>query len=386
MNPTHLETLRAFQAADSFASGERFAVEYLLEGDEKEALARAKDICIEQTVEFPEDLLPDGFIRAHVLGKIENFKKTENGYEARIAFPIETAAGELTQLLNVIFGNISLKPGIFLRRLDLPSSIQNMFPGPRYGINGLRKLLDAPACPLLATALKPMGLTPRGLADLAYRFALGGIDIIKDDHGLTDQPYAPFEERVTLCAEAVQRANRETGLRCIYAANITCPDGLLMERASFAKDRGAGAVMIAPGLTGFDAMKRLAGDEGIGLPVICHPAFLGSFVMGGNGISHHVIFGTLPRLSGADASIYPNFGGRFSFSRDECHGIVSGCLEPMGDIASIFPAPGGGMTMENIRENRDFYGPDVIYLMGGGLFRESDDLTANCRRFREFLS
>ena len=373
------------QSPGSIASGERFRVTYRLEGDEKEALARAKDICLEQTVEFPDDLVPDGFIREHVLGKIESFERQGDTFRAVIAFPIETAAGEFTQLPNVIFGNISIKPGIFVESVELSPSLFRIFKGPRFGVNGLRSLLEVEPRPLLATALKPMGLTSKGLAELAYRFALGGIDLIKDDHGLTDQAYAPFRERVALCSEAVEKANRETGMRCRYDANITAPAGEIMERAATAKELGAGALMIAPGITGLDAMKRLAEDDSIALPFISHPAFQGSFVMGGNGISHGCLLGTLARLAGADASIYPNYGGRFSFSREECANIAAACAAPMGDISPIFPAPGGGMTMENIPDMASLYGRDVIYLVGGGLFRHSDDLVTNCRHFRNLI-
>ena len=374
------------QSPQSNASGERFRVVYRLEGDGQTALARAKDICLEQTVEFPDDLIPPGFIRDSVLGHIESFEEIHSGVcRCTISYPVETAAGEFTQLLNVIFGNISIKPGIFVTSIDLPRLLLSGFPGPRFGIRGLRSLLDAPARPLLATALKPMGITAEGLAKLAYNFALGGIDIIKDDHGLTDQPYAPFRERVSRCAEAVERANRETGRRCLYVANITAPFTTIMKRARHAKESGAGGLMIAPGLTGFDAMKSIAGDDSLDLPVISHPAFQGSYVMGGNGISHGCLFGELARLGGADVSIYPNFGGRFSFSREECAEIVDCCMKRMELLASIFPAPGGGMTMENLPEMKKFYGRDVIYLMGGGLFRGSDDIAQNCRLFKSLI-
>ena len=374
------------QADGSTASGERFTVVYRLEGDEKTALLRAKDICLEQTVEFPDDLIPEGFIRDSVLGRIESLNILHPGiYQSGISYPVETAAGEFTQLLNVIFGNISIKPGIFVESIDLPPSMMSGFTGPRYGIRGLRALLDVPSRPLLATALKPMGLTSKGLASLAYSFARGGIDIIKDDHGLTNQPYSPFSERVAMCAEAVAKANRETGMRCLYAANITAPAGDLMERAAMAKKLGAGALMIAPGLAGFDAMKRLAEDDNIALPVISHPAFQGSYVMGRNGITHRCLFGELARLAGADASIYPNFGGRFSFSREECREIAEGCRLSFSALPPIFPAPGGGMTMENVPEMKEFYGNDVLYLMGGGLFRGGADLSENCRRFKSLI-
>jgi len=98
----------------------------------------------------------------------------------------------LTQLLNVIFGNTSMQPGIQVRRLDLPESITRTFKGPRFGSAGLRERLNVHDRPLLATALKPMGMNATDLADRAYAFALGGIDLIKDDHGLANQVFCPF--------------------------------------------------------------------------------------------------------------------------------------------------------------------------------------------------
>jgi ribulose-bisphosphate carboxylase large chain len=102
--------------------------------------------------------------------------------------------------------------------------------------------------------------------------------------------------------------------------------------------------MVAPGLVGFDLMRELADDDSILLPILTHPAMQGSFVTSRNGISHGVIFGQLARLAGADATIFPNFGGRFSFSREECREIVQGTVVPPRHLKSIFPAPGGGMS------------------------------------------
>ncbi|HEY0601280.1 MAG TPA: hypothetical protein VGD58_00145, partial [Herpetosiphonaceae bacterium] len=102
-------------------SGERFRVVYHLTGDEAEARRKAIDICLEQTVELPDDLLPDGPIRDAVVGRIESLHAlSADRYEAVISYAVETAGGELTQLLNVIFGNISIKPGIRVEHLDLP--------------------------------------------------------------------------------------------------------------------------------------------------------------------------------------------------------------------------------------------------------------------------
>ena len=370
----------------SLFSGERFSVTYRIYGSEKDARARAEDICIEQTIEFPADCVGPGSIRDHVFGRIECFERRDrDSFTAVISYAVEIAAGEMTQLLNVIFGNTSIKPGIRVEHLDLAPAIHRQYKGPRFGRQGLRDLLVIPTRPLLCTAIKPMGHSCEELADMAYRFALGGMDMIKDDHGLTDQCCSPFQERVKRCAEAVRKANRESGGRTIYIANVTAPYEEIIRRASFARDAGAGGLMVAPGLTGFDVMRKLAEDDGIGLPIMTHPALQGSFVTGQGGMSHGVIFGQVARLAGADATIFPNFGGRFSFSREECADIVRGTVEPMGQLKTIFPAPGGGMSLDRVPEMLETYGRDLILLIGGGLFKHGPDLAENCRYFRKMV-
>lgn len=366
-------------------SGERFEVIYKLYGSKEEALAKAKDICHEQTVEFPGELIPECDIRENIIGKIEGFELCSGGYKARISYAVESASEELTQLLNVVFGNISIKPGIRVEQVLLPEVMLKKFKGPRFGREGLRKLIGVEKRPLLFTALKPMGLSSKELAEFAYKFALGGIDIIKDDHGLSNQSFSPFEERVKLCTEAVNRANSETGLKSIYVPNITSSYREIMKRARIAKELGAGGLLISPGLVGFDAMREIAEDDSIGLPVFAHPAFQGSYVMSPNGISHHALFGQLSRLAGADGTIYPNFGGRFSFSLEECRSIDHGTCMEMGHIKSTFPCPAGGMTLESIPESLKVYGNDIIFLIGGGLFKHGPDLVENSRYFRDMV-
>ncbi len=368
-------------------SDDRFATVYKLLGDEETSLAKAEAICIEQTIEFPADLIEDGDIRGKIFGRIESFERVdESHFEAKISYAVEISGFELTQFLNVLFGNSSIKSGIRVERLELPESLLKAFKGPRFGKRGLRVHLGIAERPLLCSAIKPMGLSAAVLAEYAYQFALGGIDMIKDDHGLADQSFSPFEERVTLCAEAVARANQETGYNSVYVPNITAPADQILEKARFAKKAGAGALMIAPGLSGFDIMRQLADDDALALPILNHPAFQGMSVTSpDNGLSHYALFGQIARLAGADSSIYPNYGGRFSFSQGECRSIIAGMDVAMGHIKPIFPAPGGGMSLDRLDEMAEFYGNDVIYLIGGDLHRHGGNVAENSRQFRKFV-
>jgi ribulose-bisphosphate carboxylase large chain len=364
-------------------SGNRFKVIYRLFGDETTARNKASDICAEQTVEFPVRLLPSGVIQEKIVGDIEQFeRKDETSWLATISYANEITAGEFTQFLNVVFGNISIKQGIQVVALQLNEEILNALPGPCFGIDGIRKLLDIPSRPPLFTALKPMGLSAQNLARLAEQFAEGGIDIIKDDHGLSNQCFAPFEERVSRCASAVHEANVRTGRKAIYVPNITAPIELFFDRAVRAKELGAGGLMVTPGLVGWDVLRHLA-QMRLGLPIIAHPAFIGSYAINPQGISCRVLFGTLMRLVGADATIFPNYGGRFPLSQEDCRDIVTASREKLGTMPAIFPCPAGGMELKNIRDMIQNYGNDMLILIGSGLFSHSEHLINNCRIFLE---
>ena len=165
--------------------------------------------------------------------------------------------------------------------------------------DGFRELTGVANRPLVSTALKPMGLSPADLAELAYRFALGGIDLIKDDHGLTNQTFSRFEERLARCTEAVAKANRQTGMNSLYLPNVTASPAEMVRRARLARQGGAGGLLVCPGICGLDAMRAVADDDEVRLPIMAHPAFQGSFVVRPEeGFSHGLIFGLIARLAG----------------------------------------------------------------------------------------
>jgi ribulose-bisphosphate carboxylase large chain len=365
-------------------SGERFSVIYSVFANEEDAKAIAWNICIEQTIEFPEDLIQDDDIRKHIFGRLENFKSfNKQHHSVTISFAIECSAYTVPQFLNVMYGNISLMPNIRIERFDLPDSLAKSFKGPRFGIEGLRKCFDRPKGATFMSAIKPQGLSNKALAAQAHEFARGELDIVKDDHGLSNQPFSMFHERVERCCDAVNEANAKTGSNCLYTPMISTPSEQIFEDAMFAKEKGAGALLVSPALVGFDVARRLAEWDELGLPIIGHPALIGSYVVSPtNGFSFYALFGQVMRLIGMDASIYPNFGGRFSFAPEECRQIVHGCKDSMSHFKPIWPSPGGGMTFDRIPSMKEFYGEDVMYLMGGNLHKQGMPLADACKKLR----
>lgn len=366
-------------------SGERFRVVYDIVGSESSARRQAEEICVEQTVEFPPDLIENDVIRDRIFGQVESFEPLgrEGGrWRASVSYAVEVVGAELTQLLNVVFGNTSLKPGIRVERLEPSPGVLAPFSGPRFGVAGLLSHLRVAGRPLLCTALKPLGLDARTLARLATAFARGGIDCIKDDHGLADQPLCRFSDRVAACADAVREENARSGRRCLYVPNVTASPLRAIERAYLAKEAGAGGLLVAPGLCGWDTMRALAEDPQLALPVICHPALLGSFHSDPrHGIAHGLLYGQLARLAGADATIFPSYGGRFSFTREECGELVRCATEPMDPIRPVLPVPAGGLTLDRVPELIEFYGTQVMLLVGGDLHRHGTSLEQGCRLF-----
>lgn len=345
-------------------------VTYLVRAAAGDVAARAEALLLEQTVELPRDTAArDPWVAAHILGCVEEIRPAAADlHRVTIAQPLATTAGDPAQLLTVLFGNCSLQPDVLLADVELPDAAFDWLPGPRAGVAGLRELTGVTGRPLLATALKPMGLRPAQLAALCGTFARAGIDLIKDDHALANHPFCPFEDRVEECLAAVEGAARETGRRALYVPNVTGTPDRVRRQIEFARQMGVRAVVLSPMVVGLPLLHELASESG-GLPIVAHPAFGGVLRA-----AEPALFGKLFRWYGADAVIFPHAGGRFSYSEATCRAIASALLAPHPRARPAFPAPAGGIRVERVGELLDFYGNDCILLVGGSLYQAGDAL------------
>jgi S-methyl-5-thioribulose 1-phosphate isomerase len=344
-------------------------VTYLVRTPAGEIERRAETLMLEQTAELPRAAVMHAGVAERVLGQVESVEPSGRGfYRVLISQPLTTAASDPAQLLNVLFGNSSLQPDVVLADVDLPDQAFDWLPGPRAGIAGLRALSGVDRRPLLATALKPMGLTPGQLAELCLTFARAGIDLVKDDHGLADHPFCPFEARVEACLGAVEKAAGETGRRALYVPNLIGTPERILRQLAFAREAGAPAVLLSPMVVGLPLLHQLA-SAAQGLPIVAHPSFGGVLRA-----SETALFGKLFRWYGADAVIFPHVGGRFSYDAETCRDLAAALRAPHPRARPAFPVPAGGIRVERVTELLAFYGRDCMLLIGGSLYEVGDAL------------
>jgi ribulose-bisphosphate carboxylase large chain len=338
-------------------------VVYLVRAEAREIDARAEALMLEQSVELPRAALRDFPAAERILGRVEGVEpESEGRFRVTISHPLATTADDPAQLLNLIFGNSSLQPDVVLADIELPGAAFDWLSGPRAGIAGLRALTGVERRPLLATALKPMGLEPKQLAGLCRTFASAGLDLVKDDHGLADHPFCPFEARVEACLRATE------GSRTLYVPNLIGTPERVMKQLGLARDAGVKAVMISPMVVGLPLLQQLAAMPK-GLPILAHPSLAGVLRA-----KETVLLGKLFRWYGADAVIFPHAGGRFAFGTETCRALAETLRAPHPRARPSFPAPAGGIKVERVEEILAFYGPDSILLVGGSLYEAGDRL------------
>ncbi len=355
-------------------AGPSLRVTYLVRAAAGDVESRAERLMLEQTAELPRAALRDVQAAERILGRVEQIEPAgADEFRVVISHPLATAARDPAQLLNVLFGNSSLQPDVVLADVDLPEEAFNWLPGPRVGIAGLRALAGAPRRPLLATALKPMGLGPDELAGLCLTFARAGLDVVKDDHGLADHAFCPFEARVEACLQAMDSAARDTGRQTLYVPNLIGSPDHIADQLAFARDAGVRAVMISPMLVGLPLLHALASSPD-GLPIFAHPAFGGVLRA-----REAALFGKLFRWYGADAVIFPHAGGRFSFSLETCRELAGALRAPHPRARPAMPVPAGGIGVDRVEDLLEFYGTDSILLIGGSLYEAGDALFERTR-------
>ena len=361
-------------------------ITYQIVADAKEIKELARKIAIEQSVETPESLITDE-IEAKYLGQLVDISQVEaqaNTFNISLAYPQAIVSQQYNQLINLCFGNVSMYPNVKLVDVSIPENLLEIFSGPNFGVQGVRECLGVYGRPLLATALKPRGYTDEQFANIAYEFALGGGDIIKDDQNLIGS-FDEFKQRVTRCLSAVDKAQQETGKVCLYFPFISAPFEDIEKYFTWVKAKGVKGVLLAPMIIGLDTARGLAAKYD--LIYMAHPSFTGSYcIPPKEGMAYHLLYGLLYRLAGVDISVYPNTGGRFEFSEHDCKSIAQELRRSLGNIKPAFPCPAGGMQYSDLHRMCEWYKEDSVFLLGGSLLEYSSSLQQSTKAFKNQLT
>ena len=143
-----------------------------------------------------------------------------------------------------VFGFKALR-ALRLEDLRIPTAYVKTFQGPPHGIQVERDKLNKYGRPLLGCTIKPkLGLSAKNYGRACYECLRGGLDFTKDDENVNSQPFMRWRDRFLFCAEAIYKAQAETGEikgHYLNATAGTCEE--MMKRAIFARELGVPIIM-----------------------------------------------------------------------------------------------------------------------------------------------
>ena len=309
-------------------------------------------------------------------------------YIIQIAYPMENFSNSMSSLMTILFGNISASGMIRLIDVAFPKKFIAQFKGPKFGVEGLRKVLEVPDRPLLNAMIKPnIGWTPDEGADLFYHACKGGVDVIKDDElMLADGPYCPLKERVTKFMEKEKQVYEETGEHSLYAVNISDSTEKVRENAYRVLEYGGNCLMVNVYTTGFDTLKMLADDPNINVPILAHVNFAGTMAASTyTGISAPLLVGKITRLAGGDFQINGHPYGKFPVSYKQFYRCFKFFTQPWWNIKPMMYACSGGTTQMAVEKIVKNVGTDVMLAAGGGVHGHPDGSEAGAKSMRQAI-
>lgn len=221
--------------------------------------------------------------RAVVFDVEEKHKRFKVAYPADL-FELDNMSGMLAGFAGNIGGMKALK-GMRVLDIRFPERIVKAFPGPKFGVEGMRDYLgqyddlDDPLrkiMPLMGTVPKPkVGRTPDQQAELARILWTSGdftYDFIKDDENLTSLPFSNFYDRAKAVLAVQHEVENTSKNKRFSLLNITHSNyNEMVRRSETIRDEGGRFVMIDLVTTGFAAVHTYR-SENLGLAIHGHRA------------------------------------------------------------------------------------------------------------------
>ena len=304
----------------------------------------------------------------------------------RIRFPLENFGPSLPNLLAAVAGNlfeIKQLSAIKLVDLDLPPAFAERYAGPQFGVAGTRRLMSRPDGAMIGTIVKPsIGLSPADLADLVGDLAAAGVDFIKDDELQGNGPQAPLRERVAAVMPVLERHADRTGVKPMYAFNITDDIDRLEANHDLVLAAGGTCIMVCVNLVGLPGLEYIRRRSQ--LPIHGHRAMFGSISRSEQlGIGFRA-WQKIARLSGADHLHTNGISNKFYETDAQVLDAIAAVREPLLGLESTVPVLSsgqwGGLAHATYAETGT---TDLLVLAGGGIHGHPDGARAGVASMRE---
>ncbi len=362
-----IETPFDVEKAANVLAGEQSSGTFVAIPGETESLkqrfaARVESINVMETVSQPA--LPgaegyDEYYRAKikVSWSMENF-----GYNLPVM--ISTLQGNLYELTQFT--------GLKLMDIDLPASFIEKFEGPKFGIEGCRKLTGVYGRPLMGTIIKPsIGLSVQDTGALVKTLTEAGIDFIKDDELLSASANSPFEARVDAVMEVINRQADATGKKVMYAFNISDEIDSMHRRYEYILKAGGTCAMVSINSVGLAAAKKIC-DLGA-LAIHAHRNGWGMMTRHPLLGIDFVAYQKLWRLAGVDQLHVNGIQNKFWESDDSVVRSIEACRQSIPGSREVLPVVSsgqwGGQAPETYRRTQTV---DLLYMAGGGIMAHPD--------------
>ena len=307
---------------------------------------------------------------------------------ATLSWPMTNLGPSLPNMLATVGGNLfELRQftGLRVEDIRLPQAFADRYDGPRFGIEGTRRLAGVQDRPLIGTIIKPsVGFGPDETAALVAQLCDGGIDFIKDDELQADGPACPFDDRVQAVMRVINNHANRTGKKAMYAFNLTGEMNEMRHRHDLLVREGATCLMVSIHSIGLAAFTELARITE--LPIHAHRNGWGALTRHPALGWSYVAWQKIWRLAGAD-HMHVN-GLENKFSEDDASVIRSAraCLTPMFPDKScrVMPVFSSGQTVKQALGTFDALGStDLIVTAGGGIVAHPGGPGAGVQAFRD---
>lgn len=305
-----------------------------------------------------------------------------------LSWPLATLGPSLPNLVATVAGNLfelGQVSGLRLLDIRLPPAFADAYPGPRFGVEGTRRLAGVRDRPLIGTIVKPsVGLDAEATAALVRPLCEAGIDFIKDDELQSDGPACPFDERVRAVMRVIEAHADRTGKKAMFAFNLTGDLDQMRRRHDTLLAHGATCLMASLNSVGLAGMIELGRFSQ--LPIHAHRNGWGY-------LSRHPLLGwsyvawqKLWRLAGADHMHVNGLSNKFSEPDDSVIESARACLTPMFEHkpCTVVPVFSSGQTARQIPPTHAALGSaDFILTAGGGIMAHPGGPAAGVRAMHQ---